>query len=151
MAFLPGFSSRVLLASVLAWCQWAPTCAQLLPGHSISAIDAQKLTVDWYMAGTVAPTADSLVLSPGVSDRIGALWSTTPLLTNSFEVTLKLKGRKAASPRSAKEAGFAFWLTPENGTNFEHNLFENHAQSSAMLEKGSWLADFNGAGCDLLG
>merc|ERR1740121_139311 len=102
------------------------------------------------MAGTMTPTADSIIISPGVAERAGALWSTTPLLTNNFEVTLTLKGRKAAQ-RDAKEGGFAFWYTVDNGTNVEHNLFENHAQNSEKIQQNTWYQDFTAAGCDLLG
>lgn len=142
-------TDRVLLALAVA-CLSTGADAQLLPGHSLVKSDAQKLTTDWWMGGMIVPTSSSIILSPGIPQRIGALWSTSPLLTNNFEVTLKLKGRKPAQ-RHTKDGGFALWYVHENGTNVDSVLFDSHAQSSEKIVANTWGEGFTAAGCDLFG
>jgi len=148
---LQTLSSKFLLAvAVAVACLPSFVDAQLLPGHSLMKADAAKLNAEWWMAGVIVPTTESIILSPGVPQRIGALWSSTPLLTNDFEVTLKIKGQKPAQ-RHTKDGGFALWYVQENGTNVHSVLFETHAQNQEKIQAYTWPADFAAAGCELLG
>lgn len=143
-------TSRVLFPLAVSCLFSTSASAQLLPGHSLIKADASKLTTDWYMAGMTVPTSETIVLSSGIPQRIGALWSLTPLLTNSFEVTLKIKARKPVV-RHTQEGGFAFWYVHENGTNVHSVLFETHAQTQEQISAYSWPESFAAVGCDLIG
>lgn len=146
----PLSSQMLLAAAVVVACLPSLTSAQLLQGHSLIKADAAKLAAEWYMAGQIVPTVDSIILSPGVPQRIGAFWSSTPLLTNDFEVTLKIKGSHPPV-RHTKDGGFALWYVHENGTNVHSLLFETHAQNQEKIQAYTWPQDFAAAGCDLLG
>lgn len=146
-----GVGMRVLLAWSIFLQRAMSAAAQRLPGHSIvSPPDLYALNADWFLAGTVIPTHQAMILSPGVPDRVGFMWSTYPLLTNNFEVTLRLKGRRPAK-RNVKDEGFAFWYSYENGTLAHHNLVVDHAQSQDEIIADKWKQHFTDAGFDLFG
>lgn len=131
--------------------RWTGSAAQKLPGHSIGIPpEVGLLAADWYLAGTVVPSHSALVLSPGVPERVGILWSQYPLLTNSFETTITIKAKRP-SMRSAKEGGFAFWYVYENGTAAHHNITFEHAENQDEMVSGAWLPEFEKAGMDLFG
>jgi hypothetical protein len=89
--------------------------------------DINDLAADWYLAGTVMPSSKNLVLSPGVPGRFGAIWSSTPLLTNDFEVSMTFTA-KGPEKRTVQDEGFAFWYVYENGTDTHSNITFEHAQ-----------------------
>lgn len=125
--------------------------AQKLPGHSIpQPPNLYGLVADWFMGGVVMPTQQALVLSPGVANRMGIMWSTYPLLTNNFEVTLVFRGKRPTK-RSVKDEGFAFWYTYENGTQAHYNLTLDHAQNQEKIIADTWGKAFTDAGFDNFG
>lgn len=123
--------------------------AQMLPFHSIKK-PGEELTLldtEWFFGGTAVPNAEKIVLTPGVTNRVGALWSKYPLLTNDFEVTVKIKASRPAS-RVSKDGGFAFWYTPENVSIVHEKLFINNAQNQQEIIANTWQAAFDKEGCD---
>lgn len=119
--------------------------------HSIvNPPDINDLAADWFLAGTVMPSSKNLVLSPGVPGRFGALWSSSPLLTNDFEVSMTFTA-KGPDKRTVQDEGFAFWYVYENGTDVHANITFEHAQNQEEMVANSWSQHFQAAGLDLLG
>jgi hypothetical protein len=107
-----------------------------MPLHSLgSPPDLRKLATEWYLGGTVTPTADTLVISPGVPGRIGMMWSMYPILTADFEVQMTFKARSLGTEPS----GFAFWYVYENATNAQEKLVFEHAQNQQEIIDTSWF------------
>jgi hypothetical protein len=134
----------------------------LLPGHSISLDSAASGTLpwsparlaalgaDWFLAGTVIPSGKTLVLSPGVPNRLGYIWSRYPLLTNDFEVQLKFTAKPPAE-RSVKDDGFAVWYVQENASEAMMNISDTHLHNQEELIANTWGTAFTSEGMDLLG
>mmetsp|Transcript_2015 Transcript_2015/g.4389 ORF Transcript_2015/g.4389 Transcript_2015/m.4389 type:complete len:481 (-) Transcript_2015:132-1574(-) len=142
-AFLVG--ALLLLTSPLL------SFANKLPGHSIAnPPDINALVADWWMGGTTIPSTKATVLSSGVRNRVGSLWSMYPLLTNSFEATFKIKATKPAT-RGSKNGGFAFWLAYENATQAQLDVMKNSVQKQEDIIADAWPGKLKDAGFDLLG
>lgn len=148
---LLAWASATVLSELRGQTGLSGALASQLPGHSIGhPPDINLLAADWWLAGTVIPSHDALILSPGVANRIGLVWSSSPLLTNNFEVILTFKARRPAK-RSTKDDGFAVWYTYENGTAAHNDLALEHAQNQAELIADTWRTPFKEAGFDLFG
>jgi len=144
-------AAPVLLAWVVFSLQRECASAQKLVGHSISTPpDLYSLVADWFLAGNIIPTHQAMILSPGVPNRMGMMWSSYPLLTNNFEVTMTFRGKRPAK-RSVKDEGFAFWYVYENGTQAHHNISFEHAQKQEEIIADTWKNSFTEAGMDLFG
>lgn len=129
-----------------------PALAQQdLPGHSIkNPPDINALAARWHLAGTVIPSHRSLVITPGVANRVGTLWSLSPLLTNDFEVKFTFTA-KANEPHAFQNDGFAFWYVPENATGVIAEPSVKHAHNQEELIAGTWQSAYESAGLSLLG
>jgi len=122
-----------------------------LPGHSIGAPPAiQTLASDWSLAGTVIPSTRSLVLTPGVPNRLGYIFSKFPLLTNDFEVQLEFSA-KGPAERSVKEDGFAFWYVNDNVTETLDSVTGAHMHNQEEIIANTWTTAFTAEGLDTLG
>eukprot|EP00913_Durusdinium_trenchii_P018831 g17696.t1 len=79
-----------------------------LPGHSIpNPPDVHHLAKLWQLTGTAMPAHNSVILTPGVADRVGTIFSRMPLKTNDFEASFTLVAR--AGVPGFQGDGFAFW------------------------------------------
>jgi hypothetical protein len=144
-------AAPALLALFVLCSQRQGASAQKLPGHSISTPpDLYSLVADWFLAGTVVPTHQAMVLNPGIPNRMGMMWSSFPLLTNNFEVSATFRGKKP-DKRNVKDEGFAFWYVYENGTKAHHNISFEHAQNQEEIIADTWKNSFTEAGMDLFG
>jgi hypothetical protein len=122
-----------------------------LPGHSLKAPPVvNQLGADWFLAGTVIPSTRSLVLSPGVPNRMGHLWSKYPLLTNDFEIQLEFSA-KGPAQRTVKEDGFAIWYVHENVSDAVSTLTDKHLHSQEEIIANSWTTAFAADSYDLFG
>lgn len=122
-----------------------------LKGHSITSPPVvTTLASDWNIAGTVIPSTRSLVLQPGVPNRLGFFWSKYPLLTNDFEVSFDISV-KAPADRSVKEDGFAFWYVNENVSDSVNTITSAHLHNQEEIVANSWHTAFVAEGLDLLG
>merc|ERR1719446_1366926 len=120
-----------------------------LPGHSIVAPPAiTTLASDWFLAGTVIPSTRSLVLSPGVPNRLGYIWSKFPLLTNDFEVEFEFS-IKAPAERSVKDDGFAFWYVQDNASDVLNNISVTHLHNQEEIIANSWSTAYTAETLDL--
>ncbi|CAK0824452.1 unnamed protein product, partial [Prorocentrum cordatum] len=121
---------------------------KVLPLHSVgSPPDLRKLATEWYLGGAVTPTADTLVISPGIPGRIGMMWSMYPILTADFEVQMTFKAR----PLGAEPTGFAFWYVYENATAAQAEVVDGHAQNQQEIIDTSWFEHVRSKGFGLFG
>ncbi|CAK0824449.1 unnamed protein product, partial [Prorocentrum cordatum] len=109
--------------------------------------DLRKLATEWYLGGAVTPTADTLVISPGIPGRIGMMWSMYPILTADFEVQMTFKAR----PLGAEPTGFAFWYVYENATAAQAEVVDGHAQNQQEIIDTSWFEHVRSKGFGLFG
>lgn len=124
---------------------------QVLAGHSLGAPpDINQLAADWFLGGAVIPSLRSLVLLPGTPNRQGLLWNQFPLLTNDFEVSLKLQV-SGAEKRTVKEDGFAFWYVNENASAATHNATMEYMQKQEAIVANTWEVGMASQGFDLFG
>lgn len=122
-----------------------------LKGHSIGTPPlVSALANDWYLAGTVIPSTQSLILQPGVPNRLGYIWSKYPLLTNDFEVEFEIT-TKAPAERSVKDDGFAFWYVQENVTAAVDNISTAHLHNQEEIVANTWRTAFTSEKFDLWG
>jgi len=122
-----------------------------LKGHSIGTPPlVSSLASDWYVAGTVIPSTQSLVLQPGVPNRLGFIWSKYPLLTNDFEVEFEVS-IKSPAERSVKDDGFAFWYVQENVSDAVNNISETHMHNQEEIIANTWQTAFTAGGFETLG
>jgi hypothetical protein len=129
----------------------AAAAVSKLDGHSIgSPPDINKLAEQWFLGGTVIPNGKSLVLNPGVPNRVGMLWSPYPLITTEFEVNLKFK-IKGPEKRTVTEDGFAVWYVQENATNVQAGLVNEFVQNQESIIANVWDVALQTHGFDLLG
>jgi len=149
VAYLAVLASAVVLVQAQA----------PLPGHSIileavdkpwSAGKLDDMNGDWLLAGTVIPNAQSIVLQPGVPNRLGFMWSRFPLLTNDFEVSFEITC-KAPAERSVKDDGFAFWYVNENATEAVDNISSTHLHNQEEIIANTWTTAFSAQELDLFG
>ena len=63
------------------------------------------------VSGTVMTSHNSLILTPGVADRVGTCFSRAPLKTNDFEAEFTVVARKGTE--GFKGDGFAFWYVED--------------------------------------
>lgn len=142
----------VLVAELLL--QLVVTLAETpLPGHSIDKVpDINRLAQMWFLSGTVMPSHRSLILTPGVADRIGTLFNRYPILTNDFEVSFTFSAkRNASSTTNVENDGFAFWYVKENATEALREPSIQHTHNQDKLIAGSWHTDYAKDGLGLLG
>eukprot|EP00929_Paragymnodinium_shiwhaense_P075456 TRINITY_DN38579_c0_g1_i1.p1 TRINITY_DN38579_c0_g1~~TRINITY_DN38579_c0_g1_i1.p1 ORF type:complete len:509 (+),score=157.70 TRINITY_DN38579_c0_g1_i1:36-1562(+) len=122
-----------------------------LVGHSIGAPpDVAELAEHWSLAGAVIPSMQSLVLNPGVPNRVGMLWHRYPVLTNDFEVNLKFTV-KAPEKRTATEEGFAFWYVYENGTAAQQPVTKDFVENQEAMIANTWDYAMQASGFHLVG
>lgn len=125
--------------------------AQLLAGHSItSPPDIYALATEWSMAGSVIPTQKTMVMSPGVPDRLGLLWHKFPLITNDFEVALTLQF-KPPKQDTAKDAYMAFWYVNENATSAQEKVTADYVHNQDEMVRNTWGSALFGQGFNLVG
>jgi len=138
----------LLCIAVLAGDAQAQT---LLKGHSIGSPPlVSALANDWYLAGTVIPSLQSLVFQPGVPNRLGYIWSKHPLLTNDFEVEFEIETKPPAE-RSVKDDGFAFWYVNENATAAVNDISVKHLHNQEEIISNAWQTAFTSEKLDLWG
>jgi len=124
---------------------------QTLEGHTIrTPAGINTLASDWFLGGTVIPSRRSVVLSPGVPNRLGMLWSQYPLLTNNFEVTFTFAAKGPAA-RTVKEDGFALWYVNENATIIHNNVSAAHVHNQEEIIANQWDVALLSQGLDLFG
>jgi len=148
MAATARLATRLLVQSLLLGIVDAQTP---LVGHSLTAPpDINKLAEDWFLAGTVIPTGQSLSLNSGSPNRVGMLWSLYPLLTDNFEVTLRLK-IKGAATRTTKDEGFVFWYVYENATAAQYNVTKDYLENQEAIIANTWEYAMQASSFNLLG
>lgn len=144
-ALLRTLLSLLFAPSPPAWAQ------KVLLGHSIAnPPDVNHLAKTWHLTGTVMPSHRSLILSPGVADRIGTLFSRTPLTTNDFEVSFTISA-KAGSPGTFVNDGLAFWYVQDNATQLVDEPSVKHTHNQDEIMAGSWQTNYANKGLNLLG
>jgi len=154
---MAGFSAsrrwRICSASVLLLQIHRTLAETALPGHSVDKVpDVNQLAQMWHLSGTVMPSYRSLILSPGVADRIGTVFNRYPLKTNDFEVSFTFSAKKNASSSAQMENdGFAFWYVRENASSAIDNASSQHTHNQEKLISGSWQNDYTKDGYGLLG
>lgn len=122
-----------------------------MPGHSLRMPpDIYALAENWFLAGTVIPSAQNMIVQPGVPGRVGLMWSPHPVLTSNFEVDLKLT-IKAPAQRTVTAEGFAFWYVYENATAAMAKVTSDSMQSQEAIISNSWPLAMQTSGFDLLG
>lgn len=122
-----------------------------LAGHSLaSPPDIYKLASDWFLAGTVIPSQQSLVLQPGAPNRVGMLWNLYPVLTDDFEVNLRFT-IKGAATRTTKDEGFAFWYVYENVTAAQYNVTKDYIENQDAIIASTWEYAMQASSFNLLG
>lgn len=89
------------------------------------------------MGGTAITSHSSLILSPGVNPRIGALWKLKPIETNKFEVSMEIKVTKPPDSVPIDEV-FAVWFVHENVTQEMATVFQEHIQNQDHIVAGTW-------------
>jgi len=128
----------LVLASVA---MMAPTWAEPLPGHSISAApDINQLAKMWQLTGTAMPSHRSLILTPGVADRVGTVFSKTPLKTNDFSAEFTFSAKPGVA--GFENDGFAFWYSEENGSELLQEASNKHSHNQDELIAGTWHAAY---------
>jgi len=147
-------SSVALLPTLLLYLSVpAPpaTAQKVLFGHSIAnPPDVNHLAKMWHLTGTVMPSHRALILSPGVADRIGTIFSRNPLTTNDFEVSFTISA-KAGSSGTFVNDGFAFWYVADNATQLVEEPSEKHMHNQDEIMAGSWHTNYANKGLNLLG
>jgi len=139
----------VFVASLLQGIQGA-AAATGLKGHSfVGSPNVDVLAKDWFLGGTAIPSGRGVVLSPGVPNRIGMMWSRFPLITNDFEVTLKLS-ISGPETHTAKDEGFAFWYVQENVTDAVKDLVPGQVDNADAIVRNTWQIALAKEGLDLL-
>eukprot|EP00930_Biecheleria_cincta_P040460 TRINITY_DN27720_c0_g1_i1.p1 TRINITY_DN27720_c0_g1~~TRINITY_DN27720_c0_g1_i1.p1 ORF type:complete len:468 (+),score=75.38 TRINITY_DN27720_c0_g1_i1:148-1551(+) len=124
---------------------------KILFGHSISnPPDVNHLAKTWHLTGTAMPSHRALILSPGVADRIGTIFSRSPLTTNDFEVSFTISA-KAGAPGTFVNDGFAFWYVQDNATQLVQGPSEEHTHNQDEIMAGSWQTNYANKGLNLLG
>ncbi|CAJ1396077.1 unnamed protein product [Effrenium voratum] len=121
-----------------------------LPGHSMSSPpEINHLAKTWLLTGTTMPSHNSLILTPGVADRVGTAFSRTPLRTNDFEVEFTI----SAKPGTAvfENDGVAFWYSEENSTEILVAASAKHSHNQDELIAGTWYDHYVQQGLGLYG
>jgi len=124
---------------------------KVLKGHSINAIpDINHLASMWELTGTIMPSHRSLILTPGVADRIGTVFSKTPLTSNDFSASFVFTA-KPKEPGQFDNDGLAFWILEENPKDSLGDPSSKHVHNQDELIAGTWRTNYGKAGFDLLG
>lgn len=143
--------AMALCLAVFWQCLTASQAQQTLAGHSIAAPPSlDSLASRWTLSGTVIPSQRSLVMQPGVPNRLGLFWNKFPLLTNDFEVKFKFTA-KAPEKLTAKEEGMVFWYVYENVSDVQANLTNSHLHNQDEIITNNWGGHFVKDGFDLFG
>lgn len=127
---------------------------QTLKGHSIvdvSPPDVYALAADWFLGGTVIPSGQSLVLSPGVPNRMGMMWSKYPLLTDNFELAMTFTAKPPGVRNSAGGEGIAVWYVHENVSEPHENMSKTYVDNQESIIANIWPEAMKANGFDLLG
>jgi len=148
---LGSVAAMHICTAVLAGAMIGAQAQTPLKGHSIGAPPPLNiLDRDWMLAGTVIPSTQSLILQPGVPNRLGYIFSKFPLLTNDFEVEFELLVKPPAE-RSVKDDGFAFWYVQDNVSETMHNISWTHLHNQEEIIANTWSTAYTAEGLDLLG
>jgi len=126
-------------AVVLLWLLTARTAAapSALPGHSIvNPPDINLLAKMWQLTGTAMPSHGSLILTPGVADRVGTIFSRSALKTNDFEAQFAISAKPGIS--GFRGDGFAFWYSEENASDLLSAASTKHSHNQDELIAGTW-------------
>lgn len=108
-----------------------------LPGHSIAnPPDINLLAKMWQLTGTAMPSHSSLILTPGVADRVGTIFSRSALKTNDFEAQFTISAKPGIS--SFRGDGFAFWYSEENASDLLSAASTKHSHNQDELIAGTW-------------
>jgi len=108
-----------------------------LPGHSFSnPPDINLLAKMWHLTGTAMPSHNSLILTPGVADRVGTIFSRSALKTNDFEAQFTISAKQGTSGFSGD--GFAFWYSEENASDILSAASTKHSHNQDELIAGTW-------------
>lgn len=108
-----------------------------LPGHSIvNPPDINLLAKMWQLTGTAMPSHSSLILTPGVADRVGTIFSRSALKTNDFEVQFTISAKPGIS--GFRGDGFAFWYSEENASDLLSTASTKHSHNQDELIAGTW-------------
>jgi len=122
-----------------------------LTGHSINTPPlVSTLASDWFLAGTVIPSTRSLVISAGVPNRMGYIWSKYPLLTNDFEIEVEFS-ITGPEQRSVKGEGFAVWYVQDNVTASMDNITNSHLHNQDEILANTFGTAFSAEKFDLFG
>jgi len=100
--------------------------------HSFNTpLEYASLLGDWFVSGASIFERERLLLHPGVAERHGFAWSTKPVQTNNFEVTITFKLSGEELSKVPSDQSFALWLLREN-------ISADFNESRAILAP-SWL------------
>ena len=128
----------VVVGLLLSTAQAAPSA---LPGHSISnPPDINLLAKMWHLTGTTMPSHRSLILTPGVADRIGTIFSRLPVKTSDFSAEFTFSAKPGVA--GFEQDGFAFWYSEENATEVVNDASTKHAHNQDELIAGTWYAPY---------
>lgn len=142
-------TSLLCAAAVFLWRSTPVEAASELFGHSLRSPPTIYGYTDWFMAGTVIPTPEKLIISPGVENRQGMLWHKTPLLTSDFEAKFSFKVSGPAD--SQVKQGFAFWYVYENATAALATLTDEYIHKQEAIVANEWPDKMKDGGFDLFG
>eukprot|EP00439_Symbiodinium_sp_Y106_P048478 s377_g6.t1 len=132
-------SILLLVAGCFPW--YAQAEPSPLPGHSISnPPDINHLAKMWHLTGTTMPSHRSLILTPGVADRVGTIFSRLPLKTSDFSAEFTFSAKPGVA--GFEEDGFAFWYTTENASDIANDASTKHAHNQDELIAGTWYAPY---------
>lgn len=132
-------SVLLLVAGCLPWCAQAGPSP--LPGHSVSnPPDINHLAKMWHLTGTTMPSHRSLILTPGVADRVGTIFSRLPLKTSDFSAEFTFSAKPGVA--GFEEDGFAFWYISENASDIANDASSKHAHNQDELIAGTWYAPY---------
>jgi len=139
------------LAATIMPLQISTTAAQRLPQQcfEIPTIPADVAKL-WSLAGTAIPSKNGLILSPGVSNRAGMLWSLNPVQTSNFEVKITISIKSLSSVPNKRD-GFAIWYVYENATRAQETVMTDHGHNREAIADGSWATELVSEGFGLVG
>lgn len=86
------------------------------------------------------PAHNSVILTPGVADRVGTIFSRMPLKTNDFEASFTLVAR--AGVPGFQGDGFAFWYCEENASDLLASASSKHSHNQFELVAGTWYQHY---------
>ena len=86
------------------------------------------------------PSHRSLILTPGVADRVGSIFSRLPLKTNDFSAEFTFSAKPGVA--GFEQDGFAFWYTEENASEITREASMKHAHNQDELIAGTWYTPY---------